>query len=61
MIQIMPRKSCMCGKRCLADEASAQSALRECRARGRPEQRYYRCHMCGSWHLTSKAYMPKAA
>jgi hypothetical protein len=62
MYQIVSnRKTCECGKRCYPTEREAYNGLAECRAKGRCERRYYYCHMCGGWHLTSQQYLPKAA
>lgn len=52
---------CACGKRMLPDRDAAEEALYSARRRAggtrkrgrKVEKRYYRCGLCGTFHLTS--------
>ena len=43
------------GKRRYASKIGALRALVRCKRKGRPEEDYYECRHCGSYHLTSQS------
>lgn len=47
-------RRCPTGKRALRTELDAKIALAEVRWRDKGQQRYYRCGLCKTWHLTSQ-------
>ncbi|MBP2331272.1 hypothetical protein JOF56_011657 [Kibdelosporangium banguiense] len=55
---------CPSGKRVFRTEAAADAALSAIWSTPRPggrrlECRYYQCHLCERWHLTSKPLRPQ--
>ena len=58
------RRPCPTGKRRYASEHDAQVELlgavigHNAGDGRRRERRHYECHLCGGWHLTSKAFAP---